>query len=87
MCVWCLREIKLKFHKLRPDARLAVFTSRYAVPGSSIGDAVFEAGVVVVLAAGGALIVRHDRVVHGVGLRQRLEGHVVWTGTVLMSGT
>lgn len=65
---------------------LAVFTSRNAVPGASVRDAVFEAGVVVVLAAGGALVVRHDRVVHGVGLRQRLEGHVVWTGAVLVSG-
>lgn len=66
---------------------MAVFTSGHAVPGASVRDPVFEAGVVVVLAAGGALVVGHDRVVHGVGLRQGLEGHVVWAGTVLMSGT
>lgn len=62
------------------------FTSRDAVPGSSVGDAVFEAGVVVVLAAGRPLVVRHDRVEHGVGLGQRLEGGVVRTGAVLVSG-
>lgn len=80
------REIKLMWRKLGADARSAVVTSGDAVPRSSVRDAVFEAGVVVVLAAGGALVVRHDRVVHGVGLRQGLERHVVWTGAVLMSG-
>lgn len=61
-------------------------TSRHAVPGPSVSDAVFEAGVIVVLAAGGSLRVRHDWVVNGVGLRQRLEHHIVWTGAVLVVG-
>lgn len=60
-------------------------TSWHAVPGPSVSDAILEAGVVVVLTAGGSVRVGHDWVVHGVGLRQRLEHHIIWTGTVLMS--
>lgn len=60
-------------------------TSRHAVPGSSVSNAVFKARLVVV-AAGGSLWVRHDWVVNGVGLCQRLEHHIVWTGAVLVVG-
>lgn len=65
---------------------LLSLTSWHAVPGPSVSDAVFEAGVIIVLTAGGSLRVGHDWVVHGVGLRQRLEHHIIWTGTVLMGG-
>lgn len=30
--------------------------------------------------------VGHDWVVNGVGLSQRLEHHIIWTGTVLVGG-
>lgn len=61
-------------------------TSWHAVPRPSVSDAILKAGVVVVLAAGGSVRVGHDRVVHGVGLRQRLEHHIVRTGAVLVGG-
>lgn len=56
-----------------------------AVPRSSISDALFEAWVVVVLAAGWSVGVGHDWVVHGVRPRQRLKHYVIWTGAILMS--
>lgn len=67
------------------EVRARGLTSRHAVPGPSVSDAVFEAGLVVV-AAGGSLWVRHDWVVNGVGLCQRLEHHIVRTGAVLVVG-
>lgn len=51
-----------------PVLNKVFLTPRHAVPGSSVSDAIFEAGVVVVLTAGGSLVVGHHRVVHGVGL-------------------
>lgn len=62
-------------------------TSWHTVPGPSVSDAIFEAGVVIVLTAGGSVRVGHDWVVDGVGLGQRLEHHVIWTCTVLMCGS
>lgn len=62
-------------------------TSWDAVPSPSISDAIFEAGVVIVFAAWGSVWVGHHWVVHGVGPGQRLEHHIIWTGTVLMSGS
>lgn len=73
----------LPLTKHSPGARL---TSWHTVPGPSVGDAVLEAGVVVVLTAGGSMGVRHDWVVNGVGLCQGLEHHIVWTGAVLVGG-
>ncbi len=76
----------LQIIKITHIGSLWSLTSWHAVPGPSVGDAVFEAGVIVVLAAGGSLRVGHDWVVNGVGLCQRLEDNIIWTGTVLVGG-
>lgn len=74
----------LTFNVFTSHTCLLGLTSGHAVPGPSVSDAIFEAGVVVVLTAGGSAGVGHDWVVHGVGSRQRLEHHIIWTGAILM---
>lgn len=66
---------------------LLLLTSWHTVPGPSVSDAVFEAGVIIVLTAWGSVRVGHYWVVHGVGPCQRLEHHIIWTSAVLMSGS
>lgn len=79
-------SLYLQIIKTTDIGRLLPLTSWHAVPGTSVSDTVFEAGVIVVLTAGGSLRVGHDWVVNRVGLCQRLEDHIIWTGTVLMGG-
>lgn len=78
--------LHLQLTKSSHTGRLLCLTSWHAVPGPPISDAIFEAGVVIVLTAGGSVRVGHDRVVNGVGLCQGLEHHIIWTGAVLMGG-
>lgn len=80
-------HLYLQLNKTTHTGSLLPLTSWHAVPGPSVGDAIFKAGVIVVLAAGGSVRVRHDWVVNGVGLCQRLKHHIIWTGTVLVGGT
>lgn len=62
-----------------------ICTSRDTVPGSSVGDALFEAWVIIILAAWWPVWVRHHRVITGVSLSQTLKHQIIWTGTVLVS--
>lgn len=63
-----LPHFKATRNQTWPVFNKVFLTPRHAVPGSSVSDAIFEAGVVVVLTAGGSLVVGHHRVVHRVGL-------------------
>ncbi len=80
MCVY------LQLDKTTHIRGLLSLTSWHAVPGPSVSDAIFKAGVIIVLTAGLSLRVGHDWVVHGVGLCQRLKHHIIRAGTVLMGG-
>lgn len=61
-----------------------ICTSRHAVPGPSISDALFETGVIIIFAAWCSIRVWHHRVVAGVCLCQALKHQVIRAGAVLV---
>lgn len=77
-------------HKLAKLTRtlksLLKHTSRNTVPGTSIGDSIHKAAVIIILAARGPVGVRHYGVETGIGTGEALEDDIIGAGTVLMGG-
>jgi len=82
---WCTAQVVLTPHEWFSEA--VYCTSRHAVPGSSISDALCETGVIIILATWRSVWVRHHWVIAGVGLSQTLKHQIIWTSTVFMSRT
>lgn len=65
----------------------AKLTPRDAVPCTPIGRSIDKAAVIVILATGSSIGVRHDGVERRVCASQALEDRIVRAGAVFVSGT